>query len=96
MLYMTDDGGNYAPLDRCKIVDLTDEQMEELADGAEMHQLDPEPESRPVPLLTDDERELIEEGLNYLEENGAPSMGWRGGTKKMETAVESITTKLGI
>lgn len=44
MLYVTDDGGNYAPIDRCKIVDLTDAQNAELESGAEMHQLDPEPE----------------------------------------------------
>ena len=45
-------------------------------------------------LFTDEEIDLIKEGLNYCEENGAPSMGWRGGTKKIEAVIESIESKL--
>lgn len=46
------------------------------------------------PPLTSEERELIHEGLHYLEENGAPSMGWRA--EEIEAACESIHGKLGL
>ena len=45
-------------------------------------------------LLTHLEKDMIEEGLNYLEENGAPGMSMRGGTQRMETLIESIARKL--
>jgi hypothetical protein len=46
--------------------------------------------------LSQTERELITEGLHYLEENGAPGMSWRGGTRRMESAVEGIARKLDL
>jgi len=52
-----------------------------------------------MPELTETERDLIREGLNYLEENGAPGMpdgAWRPFTKKMESALESIMRKLDL
>jgi hypothetical protein len=44
--------------------------------------------------LTGREREAIEEGLNYLEEHGAPGMRMRAGTKRMDEMLESISRKL--
>lgn len=45
-------------------------------------------------MFTERELELIEEGLNYCEEHGAPAMSMRPHTKRMQDLIESIIVKL--
>ncbi len=46
--------------------------------------------------LTGREREAVQEGLNYLEEHGAPGMRMRPGSNRMDEMLESITRKLDL